>query len=293
MRIDPDGARVDLCRHCTRLRFWTPHRATKAIGGVIYAVNDLIFASVGDHWEHWSKLFLINDADALLYIREDRRWVKIPRASHRAATSVDNCTCLLGILDELNNPIELHLVVDWTILHILLKTVAHFCCGCLCGKFLHELVMHTLWDISALNGNAHLPCILHCACKDALGGRLHIRTLQHDAGVIAPKLKCQPLQCSRGCCLNCLARACAASEADLGNVWVTRDHCAKSIVAAHQVDDASRERVHKRFREHQGAQWCVWRWLQHDRVASHYGLAKLPSSHERREVPRGDAADDT
>mmetsp|Transcript_85967 Transcript_85967/g.238130 ORF Transcript_85967/g.238130 Transcript_85967/m.238130 type:complete len:207 (+) Transcript_85967:462-1082(+) len=206
---------------------------------------------------------------------------------------MDRRTRFLGVLHELADPIVLHLVVDRAILHAFLETVAHFGLDGLRCELLHELVVHALGDESTLDGDAHLPSVLHGAREYPLGRRLHVRALQHDGRVVAPQLERQALQRARGRGLDCLACARAARETDLRNVRVARNHGAECVVAAHEVDDPSGERVDKGLGEHQGAQRCVRGWLQHDRVPCHDGLAELPSRHERGEVPGGDAANNT
>ncbi len=129
--------------------------------------------------------------------------------------------------------------------------------------------------------------------EDSVRGACHralVGVVEDDVGALAAEFEGELLEVPGGCLEDELADLGGAGEGDLVDIVMGRERGACGLAETwHHVDDAVRNaRLGHQLGETQCRQRGLLGRLQHDAVAGGQGGAKLPGSHQQREVPRDD-----
>ena len=155
-----------------------------------------------------------------------------------------------------------------------------------------ELFVRLWTHHDAAGGGAVLPRIPEAGGAHRLRGQLQVRVIEDEDGRLSTELEVESLDALGACGGDPLPRCRVAGDRNHVDAGMSRE-CRTDIRTRPRdhVQDAGRQDLLRQSAEHQRADRCAGRRLEHDRVSSGERGADLPARHQERIVPRRDGGD--
>ena len=181
------------------------------------------------------ELLLPHDPDVVADARDDRRGIEVPRALEFGAADVDDRARVSRVGDEFGDALPLHVVAERPQLGVRKGPVADLRGPGALGHGRHDVAVHPLGHIKALDGDADLPVVHERALEQSLRDLTRVHVVEHDCRIVAAELEGNPLQVGRRCDVDGRAGRDRAGERDLPWHRVSRDHSPQLVPAADHV----------------------------------------------------------
>ena len=268
-----------------------PDVGAKPVDRVVREPHPLVFGPVetGDR-DHRSEGLLVRDPVALLHAGQDGRRIEPARPLRLDAADPKLCALLDRRADLGGDLGPLALAHERPHLDAVRASVP---VGPLTREP-HDLGLKLLRDgvghVDALDRATDLPRVPQAVLHRAAGGRIEVRVLKDDHGVLASELEDQPLQRPGGRVHDPLPGGPAPDEPDHVHLGLHQGR-ARRAVPLDKLEDALRELGLEQLREACAGQRSVLARLEHHRVPGDERGRDDGEWHAHGEVPRRDRGD--